>query len=425
MAGAGQRQGRVMERTDELTFDWNDAGPSPAPSPGAVSFDDETLRDGLQSPSARHPSLDERIGFLELAASLGITSADVGLPGAGARAAADVEALCRAIFDTGLPIVPNCAARAAEADIRPILEIAQHTGREVEVALFLASSPVRCHVEGWSLADLLERTERWVSFAVRGGAPVTFVAEDSTRSHPDDLRRLYGEAVRAGARRICVADTTGQATPLGAFRLAAFVKQTLNELNAAGVGIDWHGHNDRGLSVANALAAAWGGADRLHATALGVGERVGNPPMEQLLVNVRLLGWARPDLSRLVQYAAHAGAMLDVPIAPGTPIVGRDAFRTSTGVHASAIAKAGKAGGEALVDMVYSAVPASWLGRKQEIEVGPMSGASNVRSWLLEHGCQADEAAAARILAAAKRADRILTDGELHALVAGGSPDVP
>jgi 2-isopropylmalate synthase len=409
--------------TGDLAFDWNDAGPLPAPSPGVVSFDDETLRDGLQSPSARHPSLDERIGFLELAASLGITSADVGLPGASARAAADAEALCRAIFDAGLPIVPNCAARTAEVDIRPILEIAQRTGREVEVALFLASSPIRCHVEGWSVADLLERTERWVSFAVRRGAPVTFVAEDSTRSHPDDLRRLYGAAVRAGARRICIADTTGQATPLGAFRLAAFVKETLKELDAPGVGIDWHGHNDRGLSVANALAAAWGGADRLHATALGVGERVGNPPMEQLLVNVRLLGWARPDLSRLVRYAEHASRMLDVPIAPGTPIVGRDAFRTSTGVHASAIAKAGELGGEALVDVVYSAVPASWLGRKQEIEVGPMSGASNVRSWLLEHGYQADEAAVARILAAAKRADRILTDGDLHALAAGAPTD--
>jgi len=410
-------------RTGNLVFDWNDAGPSPAPSPGGVSFDDETLRDGLQSPSARHPSLEERIGFLELAASLGITSADVGLPGAGTRAAADAEALCRAIFDAGLPIVPNCAARTAEADIRAILEIAQRTGREVEVALFLASSPIRCHVEGWSLADLLERTERWVSFAVRGGAPVTFVAEDSTRSHPDDLRRLYGAAVCAGARRICVADTTGQATPLGAFRFAAFVKQTVRELGAPGVGIDWHGHNDRGLSVANALAAAWGGADRLHATALGVGERVGNPPMEQLLVNVRLLGWARPDLSRLMEYAESASRMLDVPIAPGTPMVGRDAFRTSTGVHASAIAKAGKVGGEALVDLVYSAVPASWLGRKQEIEVGPMSGASNVRWWLLGHGYRADEATVTRIVTAAKHADRILTDGELHALAAEGPTD--
>jgi 2-isopropylmalate synthase len=413
----------MKKLTGNLVFDWNSVEPLATPLPNAVSFDDETLRDGLQSPSARHPSLDERIRFLELTAALGVTSADVGLPGAGARAASETEMLCRAIFDSGLPVVPNCAARATEEDISPILGIAQRTGRQVEVALFLASSPIRCYVEGWSLADLLERTERCVSFAVRGGAPVTFVAEDSTRSHPDDLRRVYGAAVRAGASRICIADTTGQATPLGAFRLAAFVKGMLKEFAATEVGIDWHGHNDRGLSVANALAAAWGGADRLHATALGVGERVGNPSMEQLLVNARLLGWAQPDLSRLMEYAEHASGMVGVPIPPGMPVVGGDAFRTSTGVHASAIVKAGRKGDEKLVDLVYSAVPASWLGRQQEIEVGPMSGASNIRSWLLDHGYTPDEAVLDRILAAAKHADHTLSDEELHAVVAGGAPD--
>jgi isopropylmalate/homocitrate/citramalate synthase len=410
----------VNEIPEGLVFDWNGVQP-PAPRPASVSFDDETLRDGLQSPSVRLPSLEERVRFLQLAAEVGVTSADVGLPGAGARAAAEAGALCRAIFDAGLPIVPNCAARAAEDDIRPILEISQRTGQPVEVALFLASSPIRCHVEGWSLAELLERIERSVSFAVAGGAPVTFVAEDSTRSHPDDLRSVYGTAIRAGARRICVADTTGQATPLGAFRLVSFLRNMLAELDARNVGIDWHGHNDRGMAVASALAAAWAGADRLHATALGVGERVGNPPMEQLLVNAYLLGWARPGLSRVTEYAEHASAMLGVAIPQGMPVVGRDAFRTSTGVHASAIRKAEEKGGEALVDLVYSAVPASALGREQEIEVGPMSGASNARSWLLAHGYPVAPEAVARILAAAKHADRILTEAELRALAAPGS----
>jgi isopropylmalate/homocitrate/citramalate synthase len=404
---------------DHLVFDWNTVEPPAAQAPRAVSFDDETLRDGLQSPSIRHPSLNERLRFLELAAAVGVTSADVGLPGAGARAAADAEALCRAVFDARLPLAPNCAARATEEDIRPIVEIAQRTGRAVEVALFLASSPVRCHVEGWSLAELLRRTERSVAFAVRHGAPVTFVAEDATRSQPDDLRRVYGAAVDAGATRICVADTAGHATPAGAFRLVSFLRQMLKEAGAQGVGVDWHGHDDRGLAVANALAAAWAGADRLHATALGIGERVGNPPMEQLLVNARLLGWAQPDLSRLMDYAEHASRMTAVPISPGAPVVGRDAFRTSTGVHASAILKAARKGDEELVDLVYSAVPASWLGRQQEIEVGPMSGASNIRSWLLSHGYLDDTEALERILAAAKRADRTLTDEEIHALVAG------
>ncbi|HVN74805.1 MAG TPA: hypothetical protein VMT19_00710, partial [Thermoanaerobaculaceae bacterium] len=356
--------------------------------------------------------------LLEVAAAVGVTAADVGLPGAGTAAAADAEALCRGIIAAGLPIAPNCAARAREDDIRSVLEISQRVGSPVEIALFLASSPLRCHVEGWSLDDLARRAAEWVGFAVGHGAPVTFVAEDSTRSHPDDLRRIFNAAVGAGASRICIADTTGQATPVGAYGVARYVRRTLVETGAAGVGLDWHGHNDRGLAVANALAAAWGGADRLHATALGVGERVGNPPMELLLVNARLLGWAEPDLSRLMEYAEHASRMTGVGIPPGTPVVGRDAFRTTTGVHAAAILKAGLTGDDEMVDLIYSAVPARWLGRKQEIEVGPMSGSSNVRSWLAAHGRTEDRAVMERILAAAKRSDHTLSDAELASIAA-------
>ncbi len=401
---------------DQLVFDWNGAEPLTLPFPGEVSFDDETLRDGLQSPSARHPGGDEKLALLELAAAVGVTSADVGLPGAGEAAARDAEALCRGIAANRLPIAPNCAARATEDDILRVLEIAERVGAPVEIALFLASSPLRCHVEGWPIDELARRVERWVAFAVRRGAPVTFVAEDATRSHPDELRRVFAAAVGAGASRICVADTAGQATPVGARSLARFVRRALAEMGSPDVGLDWHGHNDRGLAVANALAAAWGGADRLHATALGVGERVGNPPMEQLLVNARLLGWARPDLSRLMAYAEHASRIAGIRIPPGAPVVGGDAFRTTTGVHAAAILKAELTGDEDIVDMIYSAVPARWFGRRQEIEIGPMSGSSNVRSWLADHGRSDDGAALERILAAAKRSDHTLSDEELNSI---------
>ncbi len=405
----------------QLIFDWNAVEPLAFPAPARVGFDDETLRDGLQSPSASHPSLEERVHFLRLATTVGIGAADVGLPGAGARAMAEVEALCRAIVSERLPIAPNCAARTRQADIVPVLEIMQRLGQRLEIAMFLAFSPVRREVEGWTLDDVLTRTEESVGTAVRGGAAVTFVAEDSSRSRPEDLRRIFGAALRAGATRLCLADTSGHATPLGAFQLVRFARRAAREAGSPDVGLDWHGHNDRGLAVANALAAAWAGADRLHATALGVGERVGNPAMEQLLVNVRLLGWGQPDLLRLAEYADHAARMLGVVIAPGTPVVGRDAFRTTTGVHAAAIIKAGRLGNRELADLVYAAIPASWLGREQEIEVGPMSGVSNVRSWLAEHGRGDDEAAAERIFAAAKQADHTLTDAELHALVVARS----
>jgi 2-isopropylmalate synthase len=408
---------RMAEGVGDLLFDWNAAGPVAVPRPSAISFDDETLRDGLQSPSVTHPPVEERLRFLALAAAVGVTAADVGLPGAGARAAAEVEAICRAIVAERLPIVPNCAARTRERDIAPVLEIIQRLGRPLEIMLFLASSPLRRRVEGWSRDDLARRTEQSVGLAVRGGAVVTFVAEDASRSRPDDLMAVFLAALRAGASRLCIADTVGAATPVGAYRLARHVASAVGEAGFEGIGLDWHGHNDRGLAVASALGAAVGGTDRLHATALGVGERVGNPPMEQLLVNARLLGWAQPDLTRLGEYAKHAAQMLGTVVPPGAPVVGSDAFRTSTGVHAAAILKAGHRVDRELADLVYAAIPPSWLGREQEIEVGPMSGSSNARSWLAEHGHAADEDTARRIVVAAKQADRVLTEAELHALV--------
>jgi 2-isopropylmalate synthase len=407
----------MPESATSLSYDWNaEGGSGRAPLP-SVTFDDETLRDGLQSPSVAHPSVDDRVRLLELAAAVGVTAADVGLPGAGARAAREAEAVCRGLDAARLPIMPNCAARARREDLQPIADISQRVGHPIEAAIFLGSSPLRCRVEGWSLGELLTRAEESVTFAVAHDLPVTFVAEDTTRSHPDDLRRLFAAAVGAGATRLCLADTTGQADPFGAVRLVRFARGVLHDLGAQRVGLDWHGHNDRGLAVANALAAAWAGAGRLHATALGVGERVGNAAMEQLLVNARLLGWARPDLRGLMAYAEHASAMVGVAIPPSAPIAGRDAFRTSTGVHAAAILKAERQGEDELVDLVYSAIPASWLGRAQEIEVGPMSGAANVRWWLATHGYADDARAIATVLATAKVADRILGDEEIRALV--------
>jgi 2-isopropylmalate synthase len=415
----------VSQRLSHLVYDWNLHGPTGPPPRVCVSFDDETLRDGLQSPSVRNPSLEGKVRLLHLMAALGIGSADVGLPGAGRRAAREAEALCQEIVRSRLPIAPNCAARTVEKDIRPILRIMDRVGRAVEIALFLGSSPIRCAVEGWTIEDLLRRTERMVSLGRQHGAPVTFVTEDTTRSDPETLRSLYTVAVRSGASRVCVADTAGHADPLGAYGVVHFVRGVVDAAGGRSVGLDWHGHNDRGLAVANALAAALAGADRLHGTARGVGERVGNPPMEQLLVNARLLGWAAPDLLRLGEYVETASDLLGIPVPPGAPVVGRDAFRTGTGVHAAAILKAARRGEPDVVDLVYSAVPAAWLGRRQEIEIGPMSGVSNVRCWLLARGIEPEEELVNRILRAAKRSRRNLKDAEIEAMVArraGGEP---
>src|SRR5215217_5851989 len=318
---------------NELIYDWNRAGgPDLRPARGRVELDDETLRDGLQSPSVRSPSIEDKLRILHLIAALGIECADIGLPGAGPHVVEDVERLVREIVSAKLRVRPNCAARTVVADIRPIAEIAQRTGIQLEVAAFIGSSPLRQYAEGWTL-DFLERsTAEALSFAVKEGLTVFFVTEDTLRADPASLRLLYTTAVRAGASRVCVADTVGHATPDGARAVVRFALRLLDELGAHDVGVDWHGHDDRGLAVMNTIAACEAGATRLHGTGLGVGERTGNTPMDLLLVNLALLGYRPADLARLPAYCEAVSEATGVPIPTKYPVVGRDAFRTATGV---------------------------------------------------------------------------------------------
>ena len=388
-----------------------------------VELNDETLRDGLQSPSVIDPPVDVKIRLLHVMDELGIHSADLGLPVAGPRAVADVTRLCEEVRDSGLGVEPNCAARTVVGDIRPIARIAQKTGIRVEVASFIGSSPIRRYAEDWTLDQMLRTAEKAVSFAVREGLPVMFVTEDTTRADPESLSALYGHAISWGARRICLSDTVGHATPSGVRALVRFVKKAIIGPSGENVKLDWHGHRDRGLGLANALAAIEAGADRIHGTAMGIGERVGNVEMDLLLVNLALAGVHTGDLTGLPEYCGLVARQCRVPLPRNYPVVGADAFRTATGVHAAAIVKALAKGADWLADRVYSGVPAEMVGRAQSIEVGPMSGISNVKHWLSVRGFDAsDEELCMRIFGRAKAANRTLTEVEMLDLVndAGG-----
>jgi len=396
-----------------LIYDWNRVGAPPAP--GRVMIDDETLRDGLQSPSVRTPSIDDKIRILHLIDALGIETADIGLPGAGPHVVRDVERLAREIADARLNVAANCAARTLEADIIPVIEISQRTGVPIECCTFIGSSPIRQYAEDWTIDKLERLSADAVTFAVSHGLDVMFVTEDTTRADPESLRRLYTAAIRAGAKRLCLADTVGHATPHGARALVRFVQSIVDDCGG-GIGIDWHGHRDRDLAVANTLAAMEAGATRLHGAALGIGERVGNTPTDALLVNLVLSGQRQADLSRLVEYVSVVSEACGVPIPANYPIAGPDAFRTATGVHAAAVIKAFKKGDAALADAVYSAVPASLVGREQTIEIGPMSGRSNVVYWLEKRGLEATDDRVDRIFAKAKQASGVLTESEIRTL---------
>jgi isopropylmalate/homocitrate/citramalate synthase len=401
---------------NEWIYDWNVAA-APLIAPGTrVLLNDETLRDGLQNPSVYDPSIEEKIEILHLMEALGIDSLNIGLPGAGARAVEHTEALAREIVIKRMKIKPNCAARTIEADIRPIAEISERVGMAIEAATFLGSSPIRRLVEDWTVDHLERTTEKAVKFTVEHGLPSMYVTEDTIRTDPATVKRLYTTAIRSGARAIVLCDTVGHAIPNGAYNLVKFVIEEVVRPSGEKIRVDWHGHNDRGLAVANSLAAIAAGADQVHAAANSLGERVGNTPMELMLVNLRLMGIIHQDLSRLREYCEKVAKATRTVIPPNYPVIGRDAFRTATGVHAAAIIKAFHKGNESLADSVYSGVPSHLFGLEQVIEIGPMSGKSNVLFWLERHKIPADEVLVNRIFDAAKQSARVLTDAEISAL---------
>ncbi len=402
-------------KEQDLIYDWNTHRELFQPSKD-IEFDDETLRDGLQSPSIKDPTIDEKIEILHLMNDLGINSADIALPGAGPKAQEHALKLAQEIVDSKLDIEANCAARTLEADILPVIEISQKTGLPIEVSTFIGSSPIRIYAEEWNLETMLKRSEEAVTMTVKAGLPVMYVTEDTTRALPDTIDKLYTTAIECGARRICVCDTVGHVIPSGVKSLIAFVREIV-ERTGEDVKIDWHGHRDRGLSVPNTIAAIEAGADRVHATALGIGERVGNTPMDILLVNLQLLGWIDRDLTKLPAYCETVSRACEVPIAMSYPVMGADAFRTATGVHAAAVIKAQKKGDHWLADRVYSGVPAHLFGREQVIEIGPMSGESNVVFWLKQKGIEPEQKIVDMIFSLAKSSRSLLREEDLLELL--------
>lgn len=402
-----------MGLREELIYDWNAVAGPQLPPCGRPMLDDETLRDGLQSPSVLDPPIEKKIRILHLMDELGIDSVNLGLPGAGPRAKADVTRLAQEIAQSKLRIRPNCAARTVESDIQPIAEIAQAAGVEIEAATFLGSSPIRQYAEDWTLDFMLRTTERAVKYVVSLGLPAMYVTEDTTRARPEVIKKLYTTAIECGARAIVVCDTVGHVTPRGVRALLRFVWEEIVKPTGEKVRVDWHGHSDRGLAVANSLAAFEAGAEQVHAAALGIGERVGNTPMDQMLVNLKLMGAIDRDLRKLKDYCTAVSEAVGVPIPPNYPVVGSDAFRTATGVHAAAVIKAYKKDDVELANQVYSGVPSHWFGMDQKIEIGPMSGKSNVIFWLEKRGIKPTDELVEKIFARAKQADRLLTEAEL------------
>lgn len=411
-----------------LIYDWNlHTKPSSSPSPfHSVTVLDSTLRDGLQSPSVLEPSLSVKRDILRQLDIVGVEHIDLGFPFSNPRNAAHVRSLVETIRDEHLSIKPGCIARTLPKDIDAVVSIAEDTGVEVEVLTYVGSSPVRLLVEKWDEGMLEERTRAAVKRVKDAGMPCLFATEDTVRSKPETIRRLFMAALEEDVDRLCLCDTVGHATSDGVQNLVRFTQGLINEhmktLEQKGeqtkkIHIDWHGHSDRGLGLSNALAAVAAGVDRVHACVLGIGERIGNTSLDLLLVNLRLHGALHRDLHHLAKLVETVAKACGVNVQERYPVFGRDAFRTATGVHAAAVVKALESGEGELADMVYSGVPAQWFGREQEVEVGHMGGDSNIKFWLKSRGFRVNEELVKHIRQKCKEELRVLTNEEVYRLV--------
>jgi len=410
--------------TSKLIYDWNiidyEINRNPVNHPHGVWFDDETLRDGLQSPSARNPTIDEKKELLTYMEKLGIQKVDLGLPGAGPFHREHINSMLSHIIDNDYQIRPGAAVRTLMHDIEPLVEMQEQHGIQIQASAFLGTSPIRQYTEGWTMEKLISTMEKAVSYAVENDVPVMFVTEDTTRSNPDDVRAIYQRAMELGVRRLCVCDTCGHVTPNGVKKLLNFVDEEVikdggykrNEIE-----VNWHGHQDRGLGVANNIAAVEAGADVIHGTALGVGERAGNAPLDQTLVNLKLMGVIDNDLTLLDEYMRKANKYIEVPLPRNYPVFGEDAFETGTGVHASAVIKAMRKGDDWLADRVYSGVPAGDFGLKQVIRIGHMAGRSNIIWWLEQNGYEVTDELVAHLFEVAKSQRRNMLDSEVESAV--------
>ncbi len=395
---------------EQLIYDWNrQSGAAPLTCSPEVL--DVTLLEAPHSPAARQPPLSERLRLLHQLDELGLDLVCLGDAGEGW---AETLPLVSEVAESRLKVRSAVLCRNHATELERVAEASEQLGHAIHVLLQCGYSPLQeWKGEAWAAARA-ERMQESVMFAVGLGLTVTLLCPDAPRAHPGWLVDTLGRALDSGAQRLALVDTTGCATPEGVARLVAFVTE-LCRRKGLPERIDWFGFNDRGLALANALTALESGASRVHASVLGLAERSGCVPLDLLLINLRLLGALDRPMEALASVCQRVAEGYQVEVLSNYPVLGKDAFRTGTGVHAAAIIKAERKGFSWLADLIYSGVPAALFGFEQLIEVGPMAGESNVLHWLARNHLEATPERVQALLAAAKSADHVLSDEEIRA----------
>jgi len=374
---------------------------------------DDTLRDGLQSVNLVSPNIDEKILLINYMINAGIDVITLSYPAMSKITEQESLIMLKHFTSVRAKVLPDFAARTLIKDIQPIVNLQEKTGIKVQAHLFIGCSALRQHIEKWNIEFIRDRIRESLYFAQQQNLQAVLVIEDGTRTDPTMLSEIVETAILYGAKGICIADTTGYADCAATKKIIEFTKHIVNNNE---IHLEWHGHNDRGLALANALTAIAEGIEVIHATSLGLGERTGNVPFEVLMANLFLYGCLDIDMKSVYEYAKATRKFTKALIAPNHPVVGDNVFTTATGTHAAAMYKAAQTDC-GLVDYVYSSIPAHVLGRKQQFEIGRMSGIASIVGKLIEMGLPQNHTIINEILEKAKKSNAILTQNELDTII--------
>ncbi len=432
-----------------VDFNWNtDSHPDvpavvsiPAdPSPQQIqniSLVSEDLRDGLHG-IKKYPSDEGMLRYILLLHELGVRNFTVGIyPGPDNKIDKSIKSILSSLHKQLPNVVPIVLTMASQEGIDWLVTCKQ-LNPKLQAIIFMGTAPSRLLVEEWEKSYVLERLAWATSEAtVQHKIEVIGATEHTTQTPPDFLREIIETVVKHGAKYFCIADTIGTARPVGVLRIIRFTKQILADIGANSVQVDWHGHDDLGNGLSNAMTAIKAGANRLHTVARGIGERAGNTRMESVLLNCTEIlkehNKPVPWNMTLLHEILGAYDTLTQHLPPSHGPLSKRAFRTSLGIHTAAMLKAQLLVRSAkrlkqddlvlqlerMAGRIYSAIDPQSVGNKHEIHVGPWSGRSTVRLVYMQMGHNPDkitDALIASVLATAKALGRELHETELIGL---------
>ena len=370
----------------KLLTDWNEKKTFKNKS---IVIEDDTLRDGLQSALLRIPNYFEKKELVTLAHASRIKYVMLGFPGASEDAYHECRLLVQFIRDMQWPLVPRLLGRANQSDMAAICRLQEETGVPLQADFFINICALRLKVEGWNLATITQMIHQASEQLDRHGVSYSISLEDATRSDTSIIEKMLCTIVNTKAIAIVLCDTVGACLPSGVANLLRFVKKTIAAHNSH-IFQWWHGHNDRGLALANALCALDHGIDGISGTFLGIGERSGNICIEQIMLHLNQYYGSAYCLDSARQYCSLLSRYTEYTMPINQPLFGNQSFTTTAGTHIRALEKA-KRFGTGAHDLLYSSVAAHDLGRQQQIMLGPMSGRSAVKSVLEQIGESYDE----------------------------------